>query len=146
MSKFGPAQLDIYIDWLRTHLGADVKPTHWYDYPYPTRDFLFANTDFTTGGECGANARSILIPPGIKHLGGAIGHNNLFFFGEGDAPDWIPIYSNPEFLVLPGILGFIEEKKERQRAFRAEQEKFLADSKEAMRESDLGKHVLRDAT
>jgi hypothetical protein len=144
MSKFEPASLGIYIDWLRSHLSADVKPTHWYDRPYDMRNFLFATADFTTGGECGANSRNILIPPDVRHLGGALGHNQLFLFGDGDVPDCIPIYSDQEFRALPGVIGFIEEGMERDRAFWAKQAQLKEEQGDALRASDLGRHVLGD--
>jgi hypothetical protein len=146
MSKFEPAPLGVYIDWLRQHLNAETRPTHWYDYPYPQRKFLLATADFTTGGECGVNARSILIPAGIRHLGGALGHNLLYHFDK-DAlvPSIIPIYSNLEFLVLPGVAEFIVEAKQRDRAFWAEQEKLRADSDAAMLEGDLGRYLLSES-
>ena len=147
MSKFEPAPLSIYIDWLHQRLSAEVGPTHWYDYSYPQRDFLLATADFTTGGECGVYARSILVPPGIRHLGGALGHNDLYYFDEdAPMPSIIPVYSNPEFLVLPGIVDFVAAAKQRDRAFWAEQERLRVASNAAMLEGDLGRHLFPGST
>ncbi len=142
MSRFQPAPLSTYIDWLLFRLDTATHPTHWYDYPYPQRDFLLATADFTTGGECGVNARSIIVPATVRHLGGNLGHNDLFHLDRDvPVPAVIPIYNNPEFLVLPGIDDFIAEAKRRDRAFWAEQGKFRQASEAAMRESNLGQYV-----
>lgn len=142
MSKFQPAPLGTYIDWLREHLDDETQPTHWYDYPYPRRDFLIATADFTTGGECGVYARSIIIPAGVQHLGGSLGHNSLYYFDrEAPAPDIIPVFSNPEFLALPGMADFIAGAQQRERAFWAEQERLRQASEAAMLEGDLGRYV-----
>jgi hypothetical protein len=145
MSKFEPAPLGTYIDYLHRRLSAEIKPTHWYEYPFPQRYFLLATADFTTGGECGASARSILVPSGVHHLGGGLGHNNLYCFDEdAPVPFIIPIYGNPEFLALSGVVEFIAEAKQRDRAFWAEQEKAQRASDAVMLEGDLGRHLHPD--
>lgn len=142
MATLQPAPLSIYIDWLRTHLSEGCQPTHGYDYPYPADWFLLATAPFTTGDERGVHARNILVASGIQHVGGDLGHNQLFLFDEGPLPTVIPIYSNPEFLVLPGIADFLAEEKRRGAAFWAKQERMRAASEAAMRESDVGRYVL----
>ncbi|ACU71877.1 hypothetical protein Caci_2968 [Catenulispora acidiphila DSM 44928] len=140
--EFHLAPLGLYLEWLRGYLAADGAPTHYYDYGYSSR-FHVVTGDFTTGGECGAFARAVLVPSGVRHLGGAVGHNDLFFFDGFQASCWVPIYSDAEFLSLPNIVGFIEEQKAAHTTFWAEQERASAASLEAMRGSDLGRHVLK---
>ena len=143
MTTFWLAPIGLYVDWLRGYIAAGGKPTHCYDYHYSSR-FYVAKGDFTTGGECGAFARDVLVPEGVRHLGGDLGHNKLFFFDgfQTPTPRWVPIYCDTEFLALPGIIEFIAEQEKASRAFWAEQERRQAASFEAMRESDLGRFVL----
>lgn len=110
---FEALRRDRYVAWLRAYLADGGKITDVYDYPYPGEiRFLLAIRDFTTDGETGSAARAILVPPGVRHLGGALGHCKLYF--EADASSgplaksavpetlWVPAFSNPEFEELPG--------------------------------------------
>lgn len=102
---FRLARVSEYVDWLRGHLAGGGQITHAYDYPIARADFLLARSDFTTGGECGTDAAQIVVPAGVRHLGGDLGHNNLFFMDgftcTGRAI--VPVYADPEFDALPGV-------------------------------------------
>lgn len=141
--EFHLAPLGLYLEWLRGYLAAGGSPTHYYDYRYSSR-FHVVTGDFTTGGECGAFARAVLIPAGVQHLGGRIGHNNLFFFDGFSTSDplWVPIYSDEEFLGLPGIVKFIAAEEQRAAAWMADVRHREAESLAEMRESDLGRYAL----
>ncbi len=139
---FEPAPLDWYVAWLRGYLRAGGQITHVYDYPYSRVRFVLAARDFTTGGECGASARNILVPAGIRHLGGARGHCNLYFEKrhtlEGNL---VPAYSDPAFAALPGY----REAATKARADHAESEKrhreYEAQRTRRARTSDLSAYT-----
>lgn len=142
MSRFRPAPLAVYLEWLRLHLEAGGVLTHHYDYPFERARFLLATADFTTGGECGAQARTILLPAGIHHAGGQLGHNDLLGFDHPEGGDFVPTYSNPEFLALPGVAAHIAEQRRRDCEYRAQAARDQAAHDAAARASDLGRYVL----
>lgn len=116
MSKFRVATLEEYLDWFQIWRWSGNKPTHYYDYPFERWEtWLFAKEDFRTDGECGAWAAHIIVPKGIQHLGGAIGHNQLYFANgtAGNRFPIVPVFNNPEFKRIRSVRKFIqaEEKK-----------------------------------
>lgn len=102
---FRPATVTEYVTWLQSHLAAGGRITHAYDYPMARQQFVTATRDFVTDGECGAQALSIVVPTGVRHLGGRLGHNNLYVIDEGKAsdPNLVPVFSDHEFDGLPGV-------------------------------------------
>lgn len=102
---FRPATVQEYVAWLGAYVARKGPITHVYDYPFARAQFLVALRDFTLDGECGAAARSILVPKGIKRLCGALGHNNLYYNNPFPTTlgDWVPVYSDPEFDRIPGV-------------------------------------------
>lgn len=119
---FRTAAVDDYVEWLTRWLAAGNQPTHYYEYPFNNRSWLVALKDFTTGGECGSAAVQIVAPPGIRHAGGDLGHNNLYFQeGPDQRGDWVPIYSDPAFAGL-GLAKFIDAEQEKYRRLTAERE------------------------
>lgn len=143
--EFHLAPLGLYLEWLRGYFAAGGAPTHYYDYRYSSR-FHVVTGDFTTGGECGAFARAVLVPAGVQHLGGRLGHNNLFFFDgfRTSDPPWVPIYCDEEFLVLQGIVEFVAAEEGRAAAWKADLKRREAEHLAEMHESDLGRHVLAE--
>lgn len=111
---FVPASLGQYVAWLERYLQGGGRITHVYGYPFARSRMLLAVRDFTTAGECGALARNIIVPRGVTHLGGALGHCTLFT-EDGAQGHSVPAYSDPEFAGLPGYA----EAAERQAADRA---------------------------
>lgn len=108
------ALLKNYIDWLAQYIEMGRKPTHYYDYPWNEDGWALATGDFTMAGECGANSINIIVLPGYK-AHGTIGHNNVYYLG-GDGyhmGNYVPVYSDVEFLSLAGIPEFIEAEKVR---------------------------------
>lgn len=127
MSALRPATLDEYLTWLRAWLDAGHQPTHAYDYPWSRWTWLTATRDFRLGDECGVDAVNILVPPGVQHVGGGLGHNQLYF---ADGPEQrgrvVPVFSDPVFEMLPGVREFVaaERRKtaEREREWAAVEE------------------------
>lgn len=101
--KFAPATPAEYARWVRRHLQQGGTVTHFYDYPMPGDSFLTALRPFTLGGECGVDARHILVPEGIDwELGEGLGHNTLHFDDGSLLGDWVPVYTDEVFHGLPG--------------------------------------------
>lgn len=147
---FEPLPLDRYLAWLRGYLAAGGKITQFSAHPYPADRLLLATRDFTTGGECGARARDILVPAGIRHLGGGLGHCNLYFdagsrsrpHAEGRDGPSVTAYSDPGFHELPGYQEArrkaIEDRAEYEKQERARQ----AEDATRAQASDLSAHIM----
>lgn len=104
MEKLRSARLDEYVAWLRNHLASGGHITHAYDYPFERIGFLVAQAHFTTDGECGSNAASVIALPGVRRLGGALGHNQIYFMdGATCEGGRVPIFADPAFDALPGV-------------------------------------------
>lgn len=149
---FGTLPLDRYIAWLRAYLAADGQVTHVYDYPYPGERFLLAARDFTTGGECGALSREILVPPGVRHLGGDLGHCHLYFEADGSSPPraeslvtpFVPAYSDPGFRELPGYAEAAQRALEARARDEQRERARQAEAEVHARTSDLSAHIRPD--
>lgn len=105
-SAFRPATASEYIEWLCGYLAEGGEITHVYNYPMRPDGFVMAIRNFTTNGECGSRSLNIIVPAGVYHLDGRLGHNNLYFmdgFRTDDESPFIPAHSNPEFDRVPGI-------------------------------------------
>lgn len=101
--KFAPATTAEYARWVELHLQQGGSITHFYDYPMPRRDFLVALQPFALGGECGANARHIIVPEGLDwSIGDGIGHNTVCLADGGVEGGSVPVYSDGAFHGLPG--------------------------------------------
>lgn len=140
MSALRPATLDEYLTWLRAWLDAGNQPTHAYNYPWSRQTWLTASRDFTLGGECGANAVHIVVPAGIRHAGGGLGHNQLYF---ADGPEQrggvVPVFADPQFEALPGVPEFLHEERRKLAVWRGEVEARNAANARAMQGSDVGR-------
>lgn len=140
---FRRATLDEYVAWLRPWLAAGNQPTHYYDRPFGRQKWLTAERDFTTGGECGALSTEIIVPAGIKHLGGGIGHNQLYFMdGQRHLGHVVPIFDDPVFRTLSDdIPAFISAKKAEVAAWRRESEAMMSEAVRRSRRSDVGRYL-----
>lgn len=95
--------LDYYL-WVNDALKRKFYPTHYYDYAMPK--MALADRDFTMNDECGAMAIDIIVLPGVRYHG-PMGHNRLFLpGGKMDGMRSYGIYSNSEFMSLPGMWEF----------------------------------------
>lgn len=125
MSVFEPAAIEDYLAWLEPYLAEGGTIKYARDYPFSHRGFLIARRNFTIDGECGSDARSIIVPEGIECVGGPIGHNELYrmdgyqHYGLGG----VAIFSDPAFDGLPGV-------KEARARDRAEQIAFMQELRE----------------
>ncbi|MBA7716890.1 hypothetical protein ES703_125974 [subsurface metagenome] len=100
MGKLRQARVEDYKNWLAGFLAMDNKPTHCYDYPLERGldEWKVALSDFQIVPLFGANSLQIIIPKGIKFLGGELGHNNLYLMdGFSCLGGWVPIYSDIHF-------------------------------------------------
>ena len=88
------AKVSDYVRWIDGYISSGGEPTHSYDYKFPD-DFYVAKKDFKTIGLCGALAIHIIVPAGIKYLGGDRGHCNIYLMeGYKNIGSFVPIYSN----------------------------------------------------
>jgi hypothetical protein len=147
---FTPLPLDRYTAWLRAYLAAGGQVTHVYDYPYLGQRFLLAARDFTTGGECGALSREIMVPPGVRHLGGDLGHCNLYFEADGSAPPraesqkgapFVPAYSDPGLRELPGYAEAAQRALKPRATGERRERALQAEARARARVSDLSAHT-----
>lgn len=100
MGKLRPAKVKDYKAWLAGFLEKGNKPTNCYDYPMERGldDWKIACSDFQIVPLFGTDSLNIIIPKGIKFLGGELGHNNLYFMdGFHCMGGWVPIYSDIHF-------------------------------------------------
>jgi len=140
MSALRPADLDEYLTWLRAWINKGNQPTHSYDYPWSRQVWLTATRDFTLGDECGARAVRIIVPAGLRYVSGGLGHNQLYFLdGPKQIGYTIPVFSDPQFQVLPGVAEFIREERRKHSAMMGEIEAYRAASERAALGSDVGK-------
>lgn len=146
MTAFREATLDEYAAWLRAWLAAGNQPTHYYDRPFGRERWLTAERDFTTGGECGARSVHIIVPAGVEHVSGGLGHNNLYYMdGPRQVGRNVPIFNDPVLRALSDVIpAFIEAEKVKKNAWRREMEarKRLDDRRSL--QSDVGRYFHRD--
>lgn len=94
------ASIEDYKDWLAGFLEKGGKPTHYHDYPMENGldDWKVALKNFRIVPLFGTDSLNIIIPSGIKFLGGELGHNSLYLMGDFSyVGSWVPIYSNIHF-------------------------------------------------
>lgn len=146
MTAFRTSGLGEYIEWLRQWIEAGNSPTHAYDYPFTRWTWLTAQRDFTTGGECGSLAVNILVPPGVRHVGGALGHN-LLYLTDGDGVSLkgrsVPVFSDPEFATLAGVPELIEQQRRKDAESLRASEQSLKELRAAAADSSIGRHLGR---
>ncbi|GAI06623.1 unnamed protein product [marine sediment metagenome] len=101
--KLRQARVEDYKNWLAGFLEKGGKPTHCYDYFLESSldQWRVAFSNFQVIPLFGADALNIIIPNGIKFLGGELGHSTLYFmhdFSRKAITDgWVPIYSDIHF-------------------------------------------------
>lgn len=82
----------------------------------------------------------IIVPAGIRHAGGGLGHNQLYFIdGPEQQGRTVPVFSDPQFEALPGVPEFVREAERRLAVWRSEVEARKAASVRAMQGSDVGR-------
>lgn len=108
------ASLKDYVDWLCGFIEEGNEPSHAYDYPIDDLggfvvvqggvrrvsaldSFFVAEKDFELIPLYGARAMRIIVPKGVKFLGGELGHTYLYFMDEYEVEgniSWVPTYTN----------------------------------------------------
>lgn len=138
MTALSPATLDEYLIWLRAWIDAGHAPTHAYDYPWERQAWYTATRDFHLGSECGADAVNIVVPSGIQHVGGGLGHNQLYVMdGPAQHGGVVPVFSDPAFETLPNVREFIAAERVKEAAWRQEIEDARAAREWVARDSDV---------
>lgn len=135
---FAQARVSDYATWLRGYAEHGGRITHVYDYPMSNWSFLVALRDFRTGGECGAASVSIIVPEGINHICGGLGHNDLFFMDGFRTPSHIvPAFNDTEFKGIPGMKEARRAEKRRQKQWAAQQAEYEAQCRVMAAGSDI---------
>ena len=89
-----PASPAYYRRWLRAYIEDGGKPTNYYDYN-DTNTYYVATSDFTIYPLYGSSGVNIIVPPGVKYLGGNPGHNSIFTIdGPGVVGSRVPVYKD----------------------------------------------------
>ena len=91
-----PAPFKDYHRWLIGYVERGGKPTHYYDYDTPSGETFIAFADFDLGdGLYGASSINIIIPEGIRFIGGNQGHCNLYYMdGFRHSGHFVPVYKD----------------------------------------------------
>jgi len=118
---FEPLTVERYASWVRAFVRSGGKIAYATDGSFPSSRFLLAKRDFAVAGECGSNAREILVPAGIRFLGGDMGHNVLYFEPGNvrSAQGRVCVFSNPEFADIPGAREALAQRRAEVAAFNA---------------------------
>lgn len=109
-----PATINQYTTWLHGYFASGGRPTHFYDYPFATAQFVIAHSDIVidSDAEFGSSGRHIIVPAGRRVLRtnphaafNGYAHTSLYFMPDRDRPfrnnnDFVPVYNDPEFEVL----------------------------------------------
>ena len=138
---FEPALFEDYYRWAKAYTLKGGKFTQFIDAPWTNNKgrFAVARRDFTLSGGYGTNRIDVIIPEGIRFMGGDIGHCNLYdmntsnIIPDGHFTATVPLFNEPELLALRGAAKFAEVQRIRQaeiRAQRAEEEREYAQERE----------------
>ncbi len=110
--SLAPASKENYEQWLSAWLAAGRVATHRYNYPFEQsnhsnafklhgKGWYLAVKDFETVPLYGSSSVSIIVPQGVEHVSGDLGHTNLYMFKspnpeqEGPfATRFVPVYSD----------------------------------------------------
>lgn len=98
--KLVPATKLDYNRWLGGYMESGKKPTHFYDYPMgrSLNEYYLATKDFEMGPLYGAKAINIIVPDGVKFLGGEIGHCNIYLMeGSKAIGSFVPVFQDTSF-------------------------------------------------
>jgi hypothetical protein len=111
------ATVEDYAKWIKEYVERGKKITHYYDYPMPVDTFYVVTTEeFYVSPLYGANSIKIIVPRGVKYLGGNLGHIELFFMESPEKAKYAPIYTDVlEYInkFWPDTASLIKEDVER---------------------------------
>lgn len=98
---FRSADNEEYLLWLAGFLKNGGSPTNFCDYKFEKTNFRFlvAKQNFHLNGSRGILAVEIIVPKGIRCLGGDIGDCDLYFMDgfRNTGGGFIPVYLDTEF-------------------------------------------------
>lgn len=144
MSALRYASLGEYIDFLRVYFASGGSASHYYDYPFAQHKFLIATRDFRTGGECGSLSQQIIVPAGIRHIGGDLGHNTLYLFdGPVVVGGFVPVYSDAAFGQFPQTQAAYERDRANEARWLEEKRQREAERQRRAAGSDLAPFSMR---
>ncbi len=94
--KLRPASKGDYEDWLWSYMKKEGQPTNYYDYPFErvAKTMFKAKDDFKMTPLYGAQAIHVIVPEGVKFLGGELGHSTLYFADGHVEGRWVPVYED----------------------------------------------------
>lgn len=116
LSLMRPAQKWEYEAWLTGYLKQGGNVTHFYDYAWPTKGFYVPLSDFVITPLYGATSVNVVVPKGVRFLGGQTGHCDVYItnsFDEGgdafayqgfhdprphSCPSFVPVFTDTEVL------------------------------------------------
>lgn len=137
---FTEAPLEIYMEWLRGYLARGGRLHYYRDRPFG--GMLLAQADFTTGGECGADSREIIVPPGVRWLGGQLGHNRIHVMDRFALHGYgVEVFTDPEFHSLPGYAELRSTAERERAAWEAKLRHQDADYEARASKSDLSRYI-----
>ena len=124
---FLPATAHDYADWLFAYLDAGGKPTHFYPYTFPKRNFVIARRDVYIYPRHGAESVNILVPGGVNATIIGLGHCNVYCLpapqqgwfrgGKHASPPEhlggvVPVYSDEVFMQREDLhVGMLREQE-----------------------------------
>ena len=91
------AEISDYENWLSGYFANGGEVSHYYDYPFQRWDnFYVATQDFEVCPLYGSASILIIVPKGIKYLGGNIGHSTLYLCDgyKTKYNDFVPAFCN----------------------------------------------------
>ncbi len=100
LKKFRHATIEDYANWLKGFIKSGGRPRYYRDYPFIQMqdEFFVAQHDFWMVPLYGALSVEIIIPKGIRYLGGELGHSKLYFFEDFSCSDnCVSVYSDIRF-------------------------------------------------
>lgn len=94
-----PGTAEDYSRWMTGYVRRGGLPTHYYDYPTPTRNLLVATGELELQPLHGATSVSVIVPAGIRLLSGFnSGHNEVFLMDGFRHNGTVPVYTDTEIL------------------------------------------------
>jgi hypothetical protein len=98
--KLTHATAEDYLKWLAGYLKRGGMPTNLNDYPMSRAidRFYVAEEEFMSAPLYRDNSISIIVPKGVKYLGGNPGQNQIYFMKGFERKGlWVPVFSDTKF-------------------------------------------------
>lgn len=141
---FMPASAFDYYDWLISYVKNGGEPTHYYDHPLTTGQFLIALRDIDVMPRYGAGSVKIIVPKGINADIIGLGHNGVYFHGRRPkAVGYVPVFNNPVFMQVPEFAKGVKQARVRDERFMRESDMrlWMSENQSRSRKMRSGTHV-----